>query len=417
MSTSTKVGRFRVRPHIRGGKLTGKWFLDIPATLTSHGQRKRKLFDTRKRAVDAAKELKRRIDPATGQLLMKTRQSGLLVREAVERWQMDEVLRVQTLKKRASTLQTEVHRLKSLVAFFGDDDLLSITERRLAEYQRWRLELGRSPDTINGELAAFALVTRCAHKHHYITDVPKVERIPVRRKKVVIPTPEEAVRIIEELPPRLRPLVRFLFETGCRKGEALNLTWECVDEVNGYVEIQSRDGWTPKTEQSERRIPLNRALLEMIRGLPKTGPYVFSGNHPKKPIRRFERALNTAVEKADIRRNGKRVHLTPQSFRKANATWQAMRGVNESVLQELLGHAAGSTVTKQYYIQATEEAKRAAVIELPLGEHKRNGGGEKLATFGNRPKRERHDLSGPVAKSLKSLVRLRGLEPPLPCEN
>lgn len=188
----------------------------------------------------------------------------------------------------------------------------------------------------------------------------------------MIATPEEAVRIIDELPPRLRPLVRFLFETGCRKGEALNLTWGCVDEVNGFVEILAREGWTPKTEHSERRIPLNRALLEMIGGLPKIGPYVFSGNDPNKPIRRFERALNTAIEKADIRRNGKRVHLTPQSFRKANATWQAMRGVNESVLQGLLGHAAGSSVTKQYYIQPTEEAQTAAVIELPLGKHNGN---------------------------------------------
>lgn len=417
MSTSTKVGPFRVRPQLKHGNLTGKWFLDIPARLTGNSKRMRKLYPTRSTATAVARELKRRVDPVSGHLLAKTPQSGLVFGEAVERWRVDEELRVQTLKKRESTLQTEVHRLKSLAAFFGNDDLASISERRLGEYQRWRLELGRSPHTINGELAAFSLVMRWALKHRYLVDVPKVERIPVRRKKAVIPTPEEAVRIIEMLPPRLRPLVRFLCETGCRKGEALNLTWDCVDEVNGFVEILAREGWTPKTEQSERRIPLNRALLEMIRGLPKTGPYVFSGNRPDKPIRRFERALNTAIEKADIRRNGKQVHLTPQSFRKANATWQAMRGVNESVLQGLLGHAAGSSVTKQYYVHATEEAKRAAVIELPFGEHKRNGEGEKLATFGNRPKRERHDLSGPVAKSLKSLVRLRGLEPPLPCEN
>ena len=45
-----------------------------------------------------------------------------------------------------------------------------------------------------------------------------------------------------------------------------------------------------------------------------------------------------------------------------------MNGVNESVLQELLGHSRGSEVTKQFYVYPTEEAKKAAVIELPLGE-------------------------------------------------
>ena len=53
-------------------------------------------------------------------------------------------------------------------------------------------------------------------------------------------------------------------------------------------------------------------------------------------------------------------------LRGALATGQAMNVGNESVLQGLLGHAAGPRVTKAYYVHATEEAKRAAVIELPM---------------------------------------------------
>ena len=372
MSTSTKVGPFRVRPLFVNGMSTGKWFVDIPARFTTNGQRKRKLFENRKDALAIARELRRRIDPVTGHLVERNAKSGLSVREAVEDWRLDEELRVQTLKKRASTLETECYRLKAVVTFFGDDDLGTVSERELVRYQRWRLEHGRSPHTTNGELAVFSRVMRWAQKQGHIADVAKVERMHARRKAAIIPTPQEAVRIIDALPPRLRPLVRFLFETGCRKGEALNLTWDCVDEVNGSVEIRARDGWTPKTEQSERRIPLNDGLLDMIRGLPKTGSYVFSGSDPDKPMCDFRHALDSAVEKADIRRRGERVHLTPQSFRKAHATWQAMRGVNESVLQDLLGHAPGSSVTKQYYIHTTEEAKRGAVYELPFQERNRN---------------------------------------------
>ena len=228
---------------------------------------------------------------------------------------------------------------------------------------------------------------RWAKKHGYVSEVPTVEQIPVPRREVVIPTPEEAVRIILALPRRLQPLVRFLAETGCRPGEAMNLTWDCVDEVNGSVEIRSRDGWTPKTQQSERCIPVNPSLLALLRELPKTGTYVFPGKAPGKPIDNFRKALNAGVRKADIRRRGKPVHITPKTFRKAHATWQAMSGVNESVLQGLLGHAPGSRVTKQIYVHATEEAKRQAVILLPLPEHNRNEDAPDLAISGNTHKK------------------------------
>jgi len=351
---------------------TGQWFLDIPASLTGNGRRKRKLFDTRTTALAVARELKRRIDPVSGQLIPQTRKSGLSFREAAQQWETDETLRVETLKKRASTLEVDLHRMKSLCAFFGDRDLLSITDRSLAEYQAWRLKNGRKPRTINTELGTLSLVLHWARKQSYIPEVPKTERIPVGRSVCVIPEPEEVVRIIQALPPHLQPLVRFLAETGCRKGEALNLTWDCVDVIGGTVEIRSRNGWTPKTQQSERSIPLNTSLVQMIRGLPTNGRYVFAGPDPNKPIGSFRKALNAAVRQADIRRNGELVHVTPHTLRKAHATWQAMKGVNESVLQDLLGHARGSSVTRRFYVHATEEAKRAAVIELPFEKQSSN---------------------------------------------
>ena len=372
MTKSRTVGPVRVRPHVRDGVETGKWFVDVPASLTGDGKRKRKLFDNRKRATEVARELGRRLDPVTGKPRPRSQMSGLTFGETAALWEEDEKLRVQTLKKRQSTLDADLYRLRSLCRFLGDKDVAAITSRDLAQYQKWRLDQGRKPRTINTELGTLSLVMNWALKQEIVTEVPKTERIPVRRVEAIIPTPEEAVRIIEAMPPRLQPLVRFLFETGCRRGEALNLTWDCVDEVGGWVEIRARDGWTPKTQQSERLIPLNPSLLEMIRGLPKEGSLVFPGDSPEEPVKSFRRSFKAAVKKADIRRRGQPAHLTPQSCRRAHATWQAMNGVNESVLQGLLGHAAGSRVTKAYYVHATEDAKRAAVIELPLTVRNRN---------------------------------------------
>ena len=386
--TSRRVGAVRVRAHVRNGMPTGKWFVDIPRSVTGT-RRKRKLFDNQRTALEVARELRRRLDPFTPSVQPQQEHSGLTFHQAAKLWQQDQELRVQTLKKRPSSLKVDCYRLKALVAFFGDDDIACITEAKLIEYQRCRLTQGRKPITINSQIGTFCYLMRWAKKHGYVSVVPTVEQIPVRRTETVIPTPEEVVRIIFALPERLQPLVRFLAETGCRPGEAFNLTWDSVDEVNGYVEIRSRDGWRPKTQQSERRIPINPSLLAMLRQLPKTGSYVFPGKVPNQPIDNFRKALNSAVLQADIRRRGKPVGITPKSFRKAHATWQAMNGVNESVLQGLLGHAPGSRVTKQAYVHATEEAKRQAVIRLPIPEHNRNEDAPSLATSGNTAKKER----------------------------
>ena len=386
MTKSHKIGPLRVRPHKRNGVATGKWFVDIPASVTGSGRRKRRLFDNRKQAIVVARELWRRLGHFGSGSVNQSQSSGLTFAEATLRWADEERDRVETLKKRASTLEADEHRLKALKAFLGAYDLSAISRKTLIEYQKWRLNAGRKPRTINSELGTFGLVIKWAIVNQYLDDVPKVERIPVVRHTVVVPTQEEAVRVIAALPAKLRPVLWLIAETGCRKGEAFNLTWDCVDEVNGFVEIRSNLGWTPKTQSSEREIPLSPGLVSAIRVLPKVGPFVFPGMVPGKPMDNMRKALRTAVEQAGIRRHGRPVNLTLHSFRKAYATWQARRGIDENVLQSLLGHAPGSRVTRQYYVQAQQEDRLAAVIALPIGERARNKVPEILAKSGNKPK-------------------------------
>jgi site-specific recombinase XerD len=70
-------------------------------------------------------------------------------------------------------------------------------------------------------------------------------------------------------------------------------------------------------------------------------------------------------------------------FRKVYATHLAMQGVDESVLQRLIGHAKGSRVTRQFYIQADKQALLETVFELPFEEQDENESQGTLAIFGN----------------------------------
>jgi integrase len=188
---------------------------------------------------------------------------------------------------------------------------------------------------------------------------------------------------------RLRVLLAFLAETGCRRGEVLNLTWDAIDEKDGVAVIEPRGEWTPKTASSSRRLPLSNGMLEVLRQVPRTGPYVFPGRDPNKPMKDFKRSLASAVKAAGLSRNGRPMRITPHVLHKANATWLAIRGVHPRLLQSLLGHSPGSRITDQHYVQSTDEALRQAAIKLPVwgavtADVAKSGNAQKkgLATFG-----------------------------------
>lgn len=208
---------------------------------------------------------------------------------------------------------------------------------------------------------------RWAFKKGFVHRLPEIEHIPEETPEPLVPTKEEVARLIAGLPKERRPLIRFMAETGCRSGEAFNLTWDCVDLGTGAIEIRPKDGWTPKTRSSQRRVYIRGALLQELRAAPKEGRYVFPSDDPDKPLNNIKRAFATAVKAAKIEWDHKPMRITPHTLRKAFATWQAMEGVPQRILQSLLGHTPGSQVTDRFYVMPLDEEKRKAAISLSLG--------------------------------------------------
>jgi integrase len=108
-----------------------------------------------------------------------------------------------------------------------------------------------------------------------------------------------------------------------------------------------------------------RALKIQYGSIPASR-YVFIGKSGGKIIS-MRKAFATAVEAAAIMRNGQPIPITPHVLRKAYATWAATEFcVPQAVLQAQLGHAQGSDVTNKYYVRVSDEARKRAVISLPL---------------------------------------------------
>jgi integrase len=238
-------------------------------------------------------------------------------------------MRVSTLKKKASSLETDVHRLKVLKKYFHKVDVISITEKQIVDFQAYRLRAKLSPSTVNSDVRTLMKILQWALRQKLLPEIPRVEQIPEYPKEVELPTQEEIRLLLEALSKSALPVVWFIAETGCRSGEAFNLTWDCVDEVKGWVEFKSKDGWTPKTFQSQRRVPIGTDLVEMFRSMPKEGIYVFPTKSDfNKPRDNVRKALAGAIRRAGINRNGVPMKITPRVLRKAFA-----RGIYPNTLE------------------------------------------------------------------------------------
>ena len=107
MSKPISIGPIRLRPHKRNGRLTGQWLADIPPTLAG-GKRVRKFFDNRRSAEQFARQTDR--DYRGGRLHTKTEPGvpSISFIALVDRWTATQRTRVETLKKRKRSLETDM---------------------------------------------------------------------------------------------------------------------------------------------------------------------------------------------------------------------------------------------------------------------------------------------------------------------
>lgn len=143
-------------------------------------------------------------------------------------------------------------------------------------------------------------------------DVPFVER---RRPTFLLP--EQAELLISAAAPHLRPLLRFLFCTGARMGEALQLEWQSVDLASARAIL-----WEGETKGGQRRIiDLFPAAVGTLQTVGHRTGRVFLTSR-LRPYRSSEesggqikRAWATACRNADL------TDISPHITRHTWATW------------------------------------------------------------------------------------------------
>lgn len=151
----------------------------------------------------------------------------------------------------------------------------------------------------------------------------------------------------------LRPLVLTSINTGMRRGEVFNLTWEDIDLKNKIITVE---GATSKSGQT-RHIPINKELLEILTNWKQQSGskgFVFPGKDGNR-LDNVKKSWDGLLTLAKI--DGFRWHDLRHTF----ASKLVMAGVPLNTVRELLGHS-DLTMTLRYAHLAPDS--KAAAVEL-----------------------------------------------------
>lgn len=179
-------------------------------------------------------------------------------------------------------------------------------------------------------------------------------------------TRDEAARLIVAAEsgarrPHLPCFIRLALNTGCRKGELMNLEWSRVDLGRHLILLE------PQHNKSKRRqtVPLNDDAVATLQRMRQWGdenfpgsPWVFS-MESGKPITSFKTGWTSALKRAGI--EDFRIHDLRHTF----ASWLVMQGEDLYVVKELLRHSS-VTVTERYAHLAPTRTATAVQRLLPF---------------------------------------------------
>jgi integrase len=179
-----------------------------------------------------------------------------------------------------------------------------------------------------------------------------------RRRRHPAATIEQVNGILAVANGWLFAVVATLAFTGLRLGEVVALRPADVDLANGVIHVRRREGWGPKTENSERTVPIHRRLLAILRAVKKPKGTSFLNAPPSRDFPVGDHAVNprevNARFQALARQCGHAVGreqqgLTAHGLRRMFKTFCLDSGVPKPMVDAWMGHRNQKEMDFFYY--------------------------------------------------------------------
>lgn len=295
------------------------------------------------------------------------KERGELFEDVAERW--DDEHR-DTISP-TSWDQSYAYPFKEIKEYFKNCYISEITHKDINAYMK-QLPKTYARKTCATRLNILNMIFKFAVVEEIITENP-CSYITVPKghgaKKRRAPTTDEITTIKKSIGIEFKNfpvgfLAVFLLYTGCRKGEALALTYGDVDRKSKQIQINKSVAYknntpllkSPKTEAGKRTIVIPDYLLKLIpKG--KKNDLLFCrdrGQLMKKDF--FDKAWKKWQEDTGL-------DLTAHQLRHGYATLLHEADIDVKDAQDLLGHADAST-TQNIYTEVSERRRSAVATKI-----------------------------------------------------
>lgn len=252
----------------------------------------------------------------------------------------------------------------------GEYELEELSEQVLQRFTVGLIENGLAANTVNGIISVLKSSLKQAVILEYASAqcADAIVRPKAREKKIECFTLQEQRKIesfiMNSKTSKLFGIV-FCLYTGLRIGELLALKWEDVDLNKGLFNVSRTciDSWengqyvkileVPKTETSERVIPIPKQLLPKIRELKRMADseyFVCGRGEYGSQVRSYQKTFERLLMKLKI------PHKGFHSLRHTFATRAIECGMDIKTLSEIMGHK-NPTVTLSRYAHCLLEHK------------------------------------------------------------
>src|SRR5712692_5100195 len=148
---------------------------------------------------------------------------------------------------------------RTILAAFGRERVVDLTEDMIDEYIRQRITAGTRPATINRETQLLAQAIRPFLQKHRLP-VPPIRKLPEDNTREGFFSRAEIESVINHLPSDLRDFTWWAYLTAWRKGEIASLRWVDVDVEGRTVRLS----WRSSKNKKARTMALAGELAAIL---------------------------------------------------------------------------------------------------------------------------------------------------------
>lgn len=272
---------------------------------------------------------------------------------------------------------------RKIIPILGDYEMSSLTpliiQRFVTDlliYGNSLTRKGLSNSTVNLIITIIQSSLKSAYLlgeiNEYIGDKIKRPKLQIKEMQCFTLSEQKKIEdaILDEKRNKMFGVIICLY-TGLRIGELLALTWHDIDFKKGMMYIsktcydaKTESGYrrttdTPKTEQSNRVVPIPKQLTPILKSIKREEKcdYVVSHHNMPVTVRSYQRSFALLLDKLNI------PHKNFHSLRHTFATRALETGMDVKTLSEILGHK-NATVTLNRYAHSMLEHKQEMMNQL-----------------------------------------------------